>query len=352
MTPARRVPDRRDGGRLLVIERGSGRRLDAAFADLERLLEAGDLVIVNDAATLPASLPATLPGALAPTDALELRIVSVLGARLQVVLMGAGDWRTPTERRPPPPYLPVGTAIEIAGVAATITALDLRSPRLATLEFAGGEVPWATLYAVGRPIQYAYHAEALALSQVQTAFATRPWAVEMPSAGRPLTWRMLLALRRRGVALATVTHAAGLSSTGDPLIDAALPLPERYELPAATIAAITRTKAAGGRVIAVGTTVVRAIEGAALAGGGVLRPGAGETDLVIGPSFSPRLIDGLLSGVHGPDESHYRLLAAFARQDILADAWEHAKAAGYRNHEFGDACLLLDPPRLGARAAA
>jgi S-adenosylmethionine:tRNA ribosyltransferase-isomerase len=204
---------------------------------------------------------------------------------------------------------------------------------------ATGDALWAALYREGRPIQYAHARGPLPLWAVQTVYAGRPWAFEMPSAGRPLTWEILLALRRRGVGWASLTHAAGVSATGDPAIDAALPLPERFEIPAATVSAIEATHRQGGRVVAVGTTVVRALEGAASAGG--LRASSGITDLRIGPAYRPRVVDGILSGVHAPEESHFALLGAFADAGLLGRAWAHARARGFRPHEMGDAMLVL-----------
>jgi S-adenosylmethionine:tRNA ribosyltransferase-isomerase len=221
------------------------------------------------------------------------------------------------------------------------------------LRFAvSGDELWDALYREGRPVQYAYLAHELPLWAVQTVYAARPWAFEMPSAGRPLSWQTLLALRRKGVRWASLTHAAGLSSTGDPAIDAALPLPERYEIPAATARAVAETQARGGRVVAVGTTVVRALEGAAAAArDGVLRPGGGETDLIITPAFRPRVVDGILSGAHAASESHFRLLAAFAGRALLAAAAAHAERAGFLTHELGDSMLVLPGALAAARAA-
>ena len=162
--------------------------------------------------------------------------------------------------------------------------------------------------------------------------------VEMPSASRPLDWAALGALRRRGIEVATLTHAAGLSATGDDALDAQLPLPERYEIPARTVDAITRTHARGGLVLAVGTTVVRALEGSARASHGRVRAGHGTTDLVIGPTFVPRVVDGLLSGVHEPGTSHYRVVSAFAPRRLVDAA-----------HEHGDATLVM--PGVAAAAA-
>src|SRR5262249_17481681 len=142
----------------------------------------------------------------------------------------------------------------------------------------------------------------------------------------------------RGVRMATLTHAAGLSSIGDAEADAILPLPERYDIPSATVDAVEKTRASGGRVIAVGTTVVRALEGAAAEG---LRPGEGLTGLRPGAGSRLRVVDGLLTGMHEPGTSHFALLTAFAPEELLLAAHRHAEAAGYLAHEFGDSALVL-----------
>jgi S-adenosylmethionine:tRNA ribosyltransferase-isomerase len=189
-------------------------------------------------------------------------------------------------------------------------------------------------------VQYAHRPEPLDLWTVQTAYAARPWSAEMPSAGRPLTWDVLLSLRRAGVGIARLTHAAGLSSTGDDALDRALPWPERYELPAATVDAIAATRARGGRVIAVGTTVVRALESAAL-DSGVLHAGSGIATLRLDASFPLQVVDGIVSGLHSPGESHFELLQAFAPRDRLVRAIDLAAANGLSAHELGDACLIV-----------
>jgi S-adenosylmethionine:tRNA ribosyltransferase-isomerase len=165
--------------------------------------------------------------------------------------------------------------------------------------------------------------------------------MEMPSAGRPLRWSLLLDLQKRGVQLATLTHAAGLSSTGDDDLDRALPLSEPYDIPAATVAAIDSARAIGKRVIAVGTTVVRALEACALANRGRLVAGPGEADLRIGTGFVPQIVDAMYTGIHEPDTSHFRLLQAFAPTTLLERAWSHAAHEGYSIHEFGDSSLIL-----------
>jgi S-adenosylmethionine:tRNA ribosyltransferase-isomerase len=348
--PASAPSARPEQGRLLVIDPRSGARLDRRVEDLPALLSPGDLLVVNDAATLPASLPARAPGG----AAVELRLVSWEGgARWWVVLFGEGDWRTPTEHRPAPPALALGEQLRLPdGVEATLEARSPLSDRLVRLGFdREGEALWRSLYRQGRPIQYSYLSEELPLSAVQTAYAARPWAVEMPSAGYALRWSVLAALRAAGVEVAWLTHAAGISATGDDALDALLPLPERYEIPRETAAALQRARARGGRVIAVGTSVVRALEGSARQHGGWPVAGPGRTDLVLRAGSPLAVVDGLLTGMHEAGvSSHYHLLEALAPPAVLADANAAAAQAGYRAHEFGDAALLL-PGAVAAGAA-
>jgi len=299
----------RDRVRLVAIARagdGDVVRVEP-FAALPGLLRAGDLVIVNDAATLPASLSG--------------------------IRFGAGDHRTRTEHRPPPPPLSAGDRVRVGAIDARVISVDGRRVELAA-EVAGDAL-WQALYASGRPVQYAHRTERLPLWSVQTAYAARPWAVEMPSAGRPLTWDLLLALRRAGVAIASLTHAAGLSSTGDAALDRALPWPERYDIPARTADAIAHARTTGGRVIAIGTTVVRALEASGAAAG------EGVAALRLAERYRPRVVDGLVSGLHAPGESHFDLLSAFAPRARLETALALAAAHGLSAHELGDACLIL-----------
>jgi len=319
--------------RLVVIDSDVPRLVP--FGALPQLLRAGDLVVLNDAATLPASLPGvTGDGAL-----FELRLSGPIdGNRLSGVLLGEGDHRTRTEHRPAPPMLAVGERVQIGGFSATVIAAAGR--RVELIAPLAGDDLWQAIYAAGAPVQYAHRPELLPLYAVQTAYAARPWAAEMPSAGRPLTWDVLLGLRRAGVELATLTHAAGLSATGDEALDRALPWPERYELPRRTVAAIAAAKARGGRVIAVGTTVVRALEAAAQQDG-VLHAGGGVATLRLDPGYAPKIVDGLISGLHSPGESHFDLLRAFAPRERLERALVLAAIHGLSSHELGDACLIL-----------
>jgi S-adenosylmethionine:tRNA ribosyltransferase-isomerase len=352
----------REEERLLVVDGGSGAFVDARVADLPRHLRKGDLLVLNDAATFPASLRASRLGDDAGAPAFEARLVR-RGAAFRTptsdapdlwtaALLGPGDHRTRTEDRPPPPTLASGDRLVLGGADAALHARVVAtapfSPGLVLLAFdETGAAFWRTLYAVGHPVQYAYVPAPLAVWHVQTAYAGRPLAAEMPSAGRPLTWNLLGTLRRRGIRIATLTHATGLSSTGDVRIDARLPLREAYEIPQGTARAVVATRREGGRVVAVGTSVVRALESATTrdpATGGVrVRAGVGETELVIGPAHELLAVDALFTGMHERGASHFDLLRAFASESALARAYTHAEDE-YLQHEFGDSMLLTRRP--------
>lgn len=308
---------------------------------LPELLEQGDVLVLNDAATIPGSLLAQTTSG----QALEVRLIVRDGPReWTVALFGAGDWRTPTEHRPAPPPLEIGDVLVFPGsLRAELIEHRYGITRLVRLRFAAGpEVLAHALFGGGRPVQYSYLARELEVWEVQTPYASSPWAVEMPSAGRPLSWGRLRALQRRGVEIASLTHAAGLSSIGDAELDRVLPLPEPYLIPEVTVASIRAARAAGRRVVAVGTTVVRALESAALGPGG-LRAGEGLAELKIGPEHRLEVVDGILSGTHEPGSSHFSLLSAFAAEPVLWRLTKEAARLGHLGHEFGDTVLLLRP---------
>jgi S-adenosylmethionine:tRNA ribosyltransferase-isomerase len=326
--------------RLLHLDPATGARRDLYVRDLPRLVRAGDVLVVNDAATLPASFA----GRTADGKPIEVRLAGLdEDGTWTAVLFGDGDWRQRTEdRKAPPPVAPGEHVAFGPGLAARVTAVSPLSPRLVTLAFgAAGSTLWSAFYRLGRPVQYSYLRAPLALWDVQTFFASRPWAFEPASSGLALTAQVMDGLRAAGARIATVTHAAGLSSTGDPAIDAALPLRERYDVPAATAETIAAARGKGSRVIAVGTTVVRALEGAAAAGAGQIAARTGWTDIRIGAGHRPRVVDALFTGLHQRGESHFELLRAFAPDHALESALDHARRQGYLTHEFGDAMVVI-----------
>jgi S-adenosylmethionine:tRNA ribosyltransferase-isomerase len=340
MIAASRAVQRPRDARLLVVG-ASGEIVHAPRSRLVDYLKAGDLVIANDAATLPASLHGVH---VASGGAIEVRLAGRMpprfdGTAFVAVVFGAGDFRTRTEDRPPPPALTPGDRLALGPLVATVEAL-IDHPRLVLLRFDGraSEV-WAGLARHGRPIQYAHMQVPLALWDVWTPIAAAPVAFEPPSAGFALDWATVATMRRRGILFATLTHAAGISSTGDAELDRRLPFDEPYEVPAATAAAIDHARAQGRRVVAIGTTVVRALEHAGRRPG-VVQAGKGIATGRLGPHSRLRVVDTILSGTHEPGSSHYQLLRAFLDDTTLASVSTALDAAGYLTHEFGDSVLI------------
>ena len=246
----------------------------SAFVDF---LRPNDVVIANDAATLPASLSGvhertgkSIEVRLAGRPSLNPMDVK----RFSAVVFGEGDFHLRTEDRPLPPSLNVGDVLLLGPLRATVEEV-LDHPRLVSLLFSGSpDEVWAGLAHHGRPIQYSHMQTSLELWDVWTRIAGAPVAFEPPSAGFVLDWQILSAIREHQATFATITHAAGISSTGDEDLDQLLPFDEPYRIPAATARAVAVARERGGRVIAVGTTVVRALEDAATEDG-QLRAGEG-----------------------------------------------------------------------------
>lgn len=301
------------------------------------VLRAGDLVVANDAATLPASLHGTHARSGA---AIEIRLAGrIADEGFIAIAFGAGDYRTRTEDRPPPPRFAAGDELILGPLRASIVE-TLDHPRLVSIRLSGPPAQiWSGIAAHGRPIQYAHLATDLQLWDVWTPIAGAPVAYEPPSAGFALDWRSLATLQRRGIGFVTLTHAAGISSTGDPQLDRRLPFDEPYSIPATTAEAIDRALQTQRRIIAVGTTVVRALEHA-VAATGRIAAGDGVADQTLDAASDLRVVDVILSGTHEPGTSHYRLLQAFADRSVLERIDAALVAHEFRTHEFGDSVLL------------
>jgi S-adenosylmethionine:tRNA ribosyltransferase-isomerase len=319
-------PPVRDGVRLLVA-RAAG-TAHARFRQLGEFLAPGDLIVVNTSATLAAAVDGDRAGV-----RVEVHFSAELDNGAWVVeVRPAGVSTGPvTDLRP-------GEVITLDAGAALIvdrprptgqTRLWEARPRI------DGGVP-VFLTRHGRPIRYAYVPHSWPLPDYQTVFAREPGSAEMPSAGRPFTEHVVTELITRGVALAPVVLHTGVSSQepGEP------PQPERFGVPAATARLVNSTRQAGGRVIAVGTTVTRALESAADPDGSV-HARRGWTDLVLGPSRPARAVTGLVTGWHAPGASHLALLEAVAGPALVERAYAEAVRSEYHWHEFGDSCLLL-----------
>ena len=327
---ADRIPEERglarDGVRLLVT-RGTDQS-GHWFRDLPDLLEPSDLLVVNESATLPASLPAT--GRVGP---FRLHLSTRYAADLWVA---ESRWDFD---RPGPVPLPLGESFDLAGLSARRVSPFPGAPRLSFYQISG-DLPGAMARS-GRPIRYGYLAHEYPLETYQTVFSRIPGSAEMPSAGRPFTPAVVGRLEGSGIRIAPILLHTGVSSLElDPAHPEEIPIyPEPFEVPSGTADLVNRTRSEGGRVIAVGTTVVRALESAV--DGERVRPVRGFTRLYLRPGRAARIVDGLLTGFHEARTTHLELLASVAGVEPLRLAYRAAVDGGYLWHEFGDSHLIL-----------
>jgi S-adenosylmethionine:tRNA ribosyltransferase-isomerase len=316
---------RRDEVRLMVATRSDGRLVDSRFRELPRFLRPGDLVVLNVSAIVPAALHARRP------DGTELEL------RLATPTPG-GRWLVELRRdRAPFTGGEVGELIALpAGGSATLLARHGHGRRLWVADVALPEPTVRYLKAHGQPIRYSYVPDEWPLEAYENVYSLEPGSAEPPSAGRPFTKELITELVARGVLVAPVVLHTGVSS----LEDGEAPYPERYRVPEETARLVNAVHAWGGRVIAVGTTVVRALETVAAEDGSV-SAGEGWTSLVVTPERGLRSVDGLLTGWHEPSSSHIQLLRAAAGEDLLLRSYAAALERGYLWHEFGDVELVL-----------
>jgi len=316
---ARGLP--RDGVRMLVSRRASGEISQHGFADLPGLLLPGDLLVINTTATLPAHVRVSAE------LAVHFSGPRPDGSWLTELRLVRGKTTVPNDRGYP------GQRLSLPG-GAVLTLEGRATARLWRARLSVAVVPYLLRY--GSPIRYSYVPREWPLSYYQTVFARDPGSAEMPSASRPFSPSVVTRLVAAGVLIAPLTLHCGVSSLeGDEE-----PYPEPYDVPPATAELVNHVRARGGRVIAGGTTVVRALETVAAPDGRV-RAGAGWTSHVVTPETGVRAVDGLLTGLHEPRSSHLLMLAAFAGPDLLGRCYQAAIEAGYLWHEFGDVHLLL-----------
>ncbi|HZE04566.1 MAG TPA: S-adenosylmethionine:tRNA ribosyltransferase-isomerase [Solirubrobacteraceae bacterium] len=321
---------RRDDVRLLVADGAAGGLVHARFSELPDLLDAGDLLVINVSQTLPAAV-AGVRGDGEPVRIHFSTRAPERGTQWRVVELRSPDGAVPQQAE-------VGERIALTGLHGELELVAgyLNSPRLMLARHHGLGTIEDLLTHHGEPIRYGYVSGRWPLSAYQTVYATVPGSSEMPSAGRPFTAELITALVGRGITIAPLVLHAGVSSPErhEP------PFPEEYAVPEATAALVNLVRGAGRRVIAVGTTVVRALETVASDDGSV-RAGAGWTDLVIDPERGVRSVDGLITGWHEPEASHLQMLTAIAGEELLERSYGEALRHGYLWHEFGDSHLVL-----------
>jgi S-adenosylmethionine:tRNA ribosyltransferase-isomerase len=305
------------------------------FTNLVNHLRAGDLLVVNNSATLPAAVDGTR-GA----TPITVHFSTALDDHVWVVELRPG-----ADATGPLPGVEPGDRIGLPGGAALVVMASYPRQggalsRLWTSRLAIEGDVMSYLHRHGRPIRYSYVPRPWPLSSYQTVFARSPGSAEMPSAARPFSTELVTDLVSAGIMIAPITLHAGVSSAGpgEP------PAPERFEVPPVTARLVNMTHAAHRRVIAVGTTVTRALESAATADDRV-DPATGWTDLILGPNRPARVVDGLITGWHDAGASHLLLLEAVAGPEVVSKAYREAVTHGYLWHEFGDSALLLPTAR-------
>ena len=324
----------RDSVRLLVGDPHGIRH--TRFADLPHHLRPGDLVVVNNSATVAGQLDATLVRA-GTSSPVVVHVGTGLedGSRVVELRTAPRADRSVLDAEP-------GALLRVGQVELTLHA---PYPHAGSSPTGAGNRLWRArvrgdladaLRRTGRPISYGYLDRPYPLPAYQSVFSTEPGSAEMPSAGRPFTDAVVTRLVAAGVGVAPITLHTGFSSqeAGE------APQPEWYDVPEATARLVTSTRAAGGRVVAVGTTVTRALESAVDDDGRVV-PSRGWTERVVTPADPPRVVDGLVTGWHDPGASHLLLVEAVAGPELTQAAYDAATAEGYLWHEFGDSALLL-----------
>jgi S-adenosylmethionine:tRNA ribosyltransferase-isomerase len=349
--PPERRGLRRDHVRLMALDRMTGETAHGRFFELDRYLRPGDLLVLNTSRTMPAVLNGTR---------LRTGAVKLVGGSDSVEVRLAGRQADGTWRA-----LLLGDGVEAGdtlGFSDRLNALVVAAPPmahssdaqpdaspLAVLRFScDGSDLEQRIYEIGQPVRYEYISEPWDLDYYQTVFATVAGSLEMPSAGRPFSWELLFRLQRRGIGVADLQLHTGLSYwPGQKRQQHPSENGESYRIPAATIEAVKRTRLAGGRVVAVGTTVVRALESAFMDDPAVQlnhdSPStvSGWTYLFINRQHELRAVDGLITGFHEPEASHLALLSAFIDPTLLRAAYQEAIGSGYLWHEFGDINLIL-----------
>jgi S-adenosylmethionine:tRNA ribosyltransferase-isomerase len=309
--------------------RSAGRILHARFDELGDALDPGDLLVVNVSATVPAALAATRGDGSAIRVHVATRAPR-LGPSWRVVELRTADGSRPlTGRTGEELALPDGARLQLVAPYAS-------GARLMLARFAEEGEAEDYLLRHGQPIRYGYARSTWPLDAYQNVYARTPGSAEMPSAGRPFTPQLITDLAASGVLFAPITLHCGVSSPErhEP------PFPEQFEVPVRTAQLIGAVREWGGRVIAVGTTVVRALETVTDEDGAV-HGRSGWTGLVVGPERGVRAVDGLITGWHEPEASHLQMLEAVAGPELLADSYAAALEHGYLWHEFGDSHLIV-----------
>jgi S-adenosylmethionine:tRNA ribosyltransferase-isomerase len=304
--------------------------------DLLNYFNKGDVLVVNKSATMPSSLMATIDRS---DEEVEIRLAAFQGKDSKnlddwaAFSFGTGSWRDQTEERGKPAEIRIGDQLVFSENLKAIV-LNVEKERLLKIKFIGNNIA-QEIYQVGKPIQYSYLEEELGVWDQQTVFSSVPVSVEPPSASFVFDWDLVLKLKSKGVKIVSILHSAGISSTGDSELDALLPLSEFYEVPQGTLDTIRGAREEGFKAVALGTTVLRALESSLNTGE---LTGLAKTKIT--PEYEIQSVDALFSGMHEPETSHMKILKSFCSLGVLNKGYQEAIDENYKGHEYGDVSLL------------
>lgn len=333
--------------KLLVINSHKETIRSDHLNNIDSYFDKGDVIVVNQSGTIPGSMQGKI---MRTNEDIEIRLAGWIGKKFTngynwiAVTFGAGDWHLKTEEREEIDNLIIGDIIIFEnGLFITVREIIVKPAKFIKIQFQTdipSEELWNKIYEIGKPIQYSYLEETLSIWDQQTLFSGPPISLEPPSASFQFSWELINKLIDKGVIIVPILHSAGISSTGNKEVDSYLPLPERYEINKDAADIIQKAKIEGRKIVAIGTSVVRALEANASQNNGNTTPANDITNFVISENYKPQVVTGIISGMHVPEESHMKIMLAFTNEKLLLDGYTLAIEDEYLWHEYGDLTLV------------
>ncbi|MCE7735153.1 MAG: S-adenosylmethionine:tRNA ribosyltransferase-isomerase [Candidatus Heimdallarchaeota archaeon] len=333
--------------KLLVINNKLKEVKSDSLDNIEAYFDEGDVIVINQSGTIPGSMQGKV---MRTNEDIEIRLAGWVGTDFtcgynwKAITFAGGDWRQKTEDRKDINNLFKGDIITFQnGLFMTVKEIFVKPGKFIQIEFQtdiSSEELWNKIYEIGTPIQYSYLEDQLAIWDQQTLFSGPPLSLEPPSASFQFSWSLINKLIRKGVIIVPISHSAGISSTGNTEVDSYLPLPEIYEVNKKSADSIQNAKMEGKKIIALGTSVVRALEAIASKNEGKIVPSKDITNFVIHQNYQTQVVTGIISGMHIPEESHMQIMLAFTTDDLLLDGYNLAVEDEYHWHEYGDLTLV------------
>ena len=333
--------------KLLVIDSQNETIQSDNLQNIDSYFDEGDVIVVNQSATIPGSLQGKI---MRTNEEIEIRLAGWIGTNFtdgynwKAITFGDGGWQLKTEEREEIDNLMIGDIITFEnGLFVTVKEIIVKPAKFIQIQFQTditSEELWNKIYEIGNPIQYSYLEEPLSIWDQQTLFSGPPMSLEPPSASFQFSWELINKLIHKGVIIVPILHSAGISSTGNEELDSYLPLPERYEINNSAADLIQKAKIEGRKIVAIGTSVVRALEANASQNAGKIVSANNITNFVINHNYKPQVVTGIISGMHVPEESHMKVMLAFTTENLLIEGYNLAVEEEYLWHEYGDLTLI------------